>query len=69
MFYILGLTEATAFLKSRAVPDSWKMDMSEILESSSSDDDGEADGSDGERNKHEEEEAEVGYFLYCFIIH
>ncbi|XP_077320585.1 AT-rich interactive domain-containing protein 4A isoform X3 [Lithobates pipiens] len=54
-----GLTEATAFLKSRSVPDSWKMDMSEILESSSSDeDDGEADGSDGERNKVEEEEAE-----------
>lgn len=54
-----GLTEATAFLRSRSVPDSWKMDMSEILESSSSDeDDGEADGSDGERNKIEEEEAE-----------
>ncbi|XP_072283751.1 AT-rich interactive domain-containing protein 4A [Pyxicephalus adspersus] len=53
-----GFTEAITFLKSRVVPDSWKMDMSEILESSSSDEEGEADGSEGERNKDEEEEAE-----------
>ncbi|XP_018417679.1 PREDICTED: AT-rich interactive domain-containing protein 4A [Nanorana parkeri] len=53
-----GLKEALTFLKSRAVPDSWKMDMSEILESSSSDEEeGEADGSDGGPNKEEEEEA------------
>ncbi|XP_053330279.1 AT-rich interactive domain-containing protein 4A [Spea bombifrons] len=54
-----GVTEAVAFLKSRTVPDAWKMDMSEILESSSSDDeDGEADVSDGEQNKDADEEAE-----------
>ncbi|XP_075049561.1 AT-rich interactive domain-containing protein 4A [Mixophyes fleayi] len=54
-----GVKEAIPFLKSRTVPDSWKMDMSEILESSSSDEeDGDADISDGEPNKNEEEEAE-----------
>ncbi|KAM9294401.1 AT-rich interactive domain-containing protein 4A [Gastrophryne carolinensis] len=54
-----GVKEAITFLKSRTVPGTWKMDMSDILESSSSDDeDGEAEGSDGEHKKAEEEEAE-----------
>ncbi|XP_040267214.1 AT-rich interactive domain-containing protein 4A isoform X2 [Bufo bufo] len=54
-----GIEEAMAFFKSRTVPSSWKMDMSEILESSSSDEeDGDAEASDGEQNKEEEEEAE-----------
>ncbi|CAH2328768.1 AT-rich interactive domain-containing 4A isoform X1 [Pelobates cultripes] len=56
---VQGVKEAIHFLNSRTVPESWKMDMSEILESSSSDDeDGEADVHDGEPNKEEEEEAE-----------
>ncbi|EDL36561.1 mCG115181, partial [Mus musculus] len=33
-----GLRRASVFLKGRIVPDNWKMDISEILESSSSDD-------------------------------
>ncbi|XP_069807328.1 AT-rich interactive domain-containing protein 4A [Dendropsophus ebraccatus] len=55
-----GILEAIAFFKSRTVPSSWKMDISEILESSSSDDeeDGDAEASDGEHNKEEEDEAE-----------
>ncbi|KAG8561085.1 hypothetical protein GDO81_015241 [Engystomops pustulosus] len=54
-----GITEAIAFFNSRTVPSSWKMDISEILESSSSDEeDGDADASDAEQNKAEEEEAE-----------
>ncbi|XP_069494193.1 AT-rich interactive domain-containing protein 4A [Ambystoma mexicanum] len=52
-----GLEEASCFFKTRGVPDNWKMDMSEILESSSSDDeDIEAEGSDEEKHKVEEEE-------------
>ncbi|XP_063804067.1 AT-rich interactive domain-containing protein 4A isoform X2 [Pseudophryne corroboree] len=54
-----GVMEAIPFLKSRTVPGSWKMDMREILESSSSDEeDGDADISEGEHNKEEGEEAE-----------
>ncbi|XP_072545468.1 AT-rich interactive domain-containing protein 4A [Salminus brasiliensis] len=45
-----GFEEALLFLKTTQVPDSWKMDMSEILESSSSD--------DGEGKESEEEEKE-----------
>ncbi|XP_056400966.1 AT-rich interactive domain-containing protein 4A isoform X2 [Hyla sarda] len=53
-----GIKEAIAFFNSRTIPSSWKMDISEILESSSSDeDDGDAEASDGERNK-EDDEAE-----------
>ncbi|KAG9481307.1 hypothetical protein GDO78_010510 [Eleutherodactylus coqui] len=51
-----GITEAIAFFNSKTIPASWKMDMSEILESSSSDEeDGDADASDGEQNKEDEE--------------
>ncbi|XP_066525133.1 AT-rich interactive domain-containing protein 4A [Hoplias malabaricus] len=45
-----GFQEALHFLQMKQVPDSWKMDMSEILESSSSD--------DGEGKESEEEEKE-----------
>ncbi|XP_005399270.1 PREDICTED: AT-rich interactive domain-containing protein 4A isoform X2 [Chinchilla lanigera] len=56
-----GLQKASTFLKARIVPDNWKMDLSEILESSSSDDeDGPAEENDEEKEKEtkkEEEEA------------
>uniref|UniRef100_A0A3B4BSA5 ARID domain-containing protein n=1 Tax=Pygocentrus nattereri TaxID=42514 RepID=A0A3B4BSA5_PYGNA len=45
-----GFEEALLFLQTKKVPDGWKMDMSEILESSSSD--------DGEGKESEEEEKE-----------
>ncbi|XP_074852373.1 AT-rich interactive domain-containing protein 4A isoform X3 [Carettochelys insculpta] len=55
-----GLQEASTFLNTKAVPDNWKMDMSEILESSSSDEeDGAAAESDEEEEKVEEKEEEV----------
>lgn len=41
------------FLKNREVPDVWKMDMSQILDSSSSDDD-----EDDEEEKESDEEVE-----------
>ncbi|XP_025046615.2 AT-rich interactive domain-containing protein 4A isoform X3 [Pelodiscus sinensis] len=50
-----GLKEASIFLNTKAVPDNWKMDMSEILESSSSD---EEDGAAAESDDEEEEEEE-----------
>ncbi|XP_060119148.1 AT-rich interactive domain-containing protein 4A [Heteronotia binoei] len=55
-----GLQEASFFVSLRAIPASWKMDMREILESSSSDEDegGEA-GSDEEKDKAEHKEEEV----------
>ncbi|XP_053553290.1 AT-rich interactive domain-containing protein 4A [Bombina bombina] len=54
-----GMQEAFAFVKSRTVPENWKMDMNEILESScSEDEDGAPDLSDGEQGKGVEEEAE-----------
>ncbi|XP_075699539.1 AT-rich interactive domain-containing protein 4A isoform X2 [Rhinoderma darwinii] len=55
-----GVMDATTFLQSRTIPCSWKMDISDIMESSSSDDeeDGDADASDGERHKDEDDEAE-----------
>ncbi|EAW80731.1 AT-rich interactive domain-containing protein 4A isoform I [Homo sapiens] len=47
-----GLQKASIFLKTRVVPDNWKMDISEILESSSSDDeDGPAEENDEEKEK------------------
>ncbi|KAG1973199.1 AT-rich interactive domain-containing protein 4A [Pimephales promelas] len=49
-----GFEAAQLFLKARQVPDSWKVDLSEILESSSSDED-DGDG-DGEGKGSEEEE-------------
>uniref|UniRef100_A0A8D0HMB8 AT-rich interactive domain-containing protein 4A n=1 Tax=Sphenodon punctatus TaxID=8508 RepID=A0A8D0HMB8_SPHPU len=55
-----GLQEASSFFSTKAVPDNWKMDMSEILESSSSDDEvGAAVESDEEEEKGDEKEEEV----------
>ncbi|EHH63664.1 hypothetical protein EGM_16676 [Macaca fascicularis] len=49
---LVGLQKASIFLKTRVVPDNWKMDISEILESSSSDDeDGPAEENDEEKEK------------------
>lgn len=46
------------FLKARVIPESWKMDMSEILESSSSDEE-HGEGKDSEEEEKEVEEEEV----------
>ncbi|XP_006891876.1 PREDICTED: AT-rich interactive domain-containing protein 4A [Elephantulus edwardii] len=54
-----GLQKASIFLKTRVVPDNWKMDISEILESSSSDDeDGPAEENDEEKEKETKKEEE-----------
>ncbi|KAM5176873.1 AT-rich interactive domain-containing protein 4A isoform 3-T3 [Callospermophilus lateralis] len=54
-----GLQKASVFLKTRIVPDNWKMDISEILESSSSDDeDGPAEENDEEKEKEAKKEEE-----------
>ncbi|XP_038823033.1 AT-rich interactive domain-containing protein 4A-like isoform X5 [Salvelinus namaycush] len=54
-----GLDEAVHFLKTKVVPDSWKMDMSEILESSSSDEeDKEGKDSEEEEEKEDDEQPE-----------
>ncbi|XP_036397504.1 AT-rich interactive domain-containing protein 4A isoform X1 [Megalops cyprinoides] len=52
-----GFDGALLFLKDRVVPDTWKMDMSEILESSSSDEE-DAEGKDSEEDEKEVEEEE-----------
>ncbi|KAM6912795.1 AT-rich interactive domain-containing protein 4A [Xenentodon cancila] len=49
-----GFEEAQMFLKNRQVPDVWKMDMSQILDSSSSED----DGDEKEIEKYTEEDEE-----------
>nr|XP_020509393.1 AT-rich interactive domain-containing protein 4A [Labrus bergylta]XP_020509395.1 AT-rich interactive domain-containing protein 4A [Labrus bergylta] len=51
-----GFLAAQTFLKSREVPDLWKMDMSQILDSSSSDDEEDEveKESDGEQDNEEE---------------
>ncbi|XP_061318400.1 AT-rich interactive domain-containing protein 4A isoform X2 [Pezoporus flaviventris] len=55
-----GLQEASIFLSTKVVPRSWKMDISEILESSSSDEeDGAAARTDEEELKREEKTEEV----------
>ncbi|XP_071413396.1 AT-rich interactive domain-containing protein 4A isoform X3 [Pithys albifrons albifrons] len=55
-----GLQEATTFLSTKGVPRNWKMDISEILESSSSDEeDGAAAETDEEEEKREEKTEEV----------
>ncbi|KAJ8291147.1 hypothetical protein GJAV_G00021900 [Gymnothorax javanicus] len=55
-----GLEEAKMFLKARVIPESWKMDMSEILESSSSDEEeGEGKGSEEDEKEVEEVEPEL----------
>ncbi|NXW19921.1 ARI4A protein, partial [Circaetus pectoralis] len=55
-----GLQEASTFLNTKGVPRNWKMDISEILESSSSDEeDGAAAETDEEEEKREEKTEEV----------
>ncbi|XP_040456304.1 AT-rich interactive domain-containing protein 4A isoform X1 [Falco naumanni] len=55
-----GLQEASTFLNKKGVPRNWKMDISEILESSSSDEeDGAAAETDEEEEKREEKTEEV----------
>ncbi|KGL93764.1 AT-rich interactive domain-containing protein 4A, partial [Charadrius vociferus] len=55
-----GLQEASTFLDTKGVPRIWKMDISEILESSSSDEeDGAAAETDEEEEKREEKTEEV----------
>ncbi|XP_043840290.1 AT-rich interactive domain-containing protein 4A isoform X2 [Dromiciops gliroides] len=54
-----GLQKASTFLKTKVVPDNWKMDISEILESSSSDDeDGANEESEEEKDKENAKEEE-----------
>ncbi|XP_066129793.1 AT-rich interactive domain-containing protein 4A isoform X1 [Saccopteryx bilineata] len=54
-----GLQKASIFLKTRVVPDNWKMDISEILESSSSDEeDGPAEENEEEKEKEARKEEE-----------
>uniref|UniRef100_A0AAQ6IRT2 ARID domain-containing protein n=1 Tax=Anabas testudineus TaxID=64144 RepID=A0AAQ6IRT2_ANATE len=50
-----GFESAQMFLKNREVPDVWKMDMSQIMDSSSSDDE---DDEEKESDEEEEEEGE-----------
>ncbi|KAM9381097.1 AT-rich interactive domain-containing protein 4A isoform 2-T2 [Phaethornis superciliosus] len=55
-----GLQEASTFINTKCVPRNWKMDISEILESSSSDEeDGAAAEMDEEEEKREEKTEEV----------
>nr|XP_009668966.1 PREDICTED: AT-rich interactive domain-containing protein 4A isoform X2 [Struthio camelus australis] len=55
-----GLQEASTFFNTKGVPRNWKMDISEILESSSSDEeDGAAAETDEEQEKGEEKTEEV----------
>ncbi|XP_040916681.1 AT-rich interactive domain-containing protein 4A [Toxotes jaculatrix] len=51
-----GFEAAQVFLKSREVPDVWKMDMSQILDSSSSDDEEEEKESDEEEEEEDDED-------------
>uniref|UniRef100_H3BHW1 AT-rich interaction domain 4A n=1 Tax=Latimeria chalumnae TaxID=7897 RepID=H3BHW1_LATCH len=54
-----GLQEAIKFLKTQVVPENWKMNMSEIIESSSSDEENdEEEQGEGEEEKEEEPEEE-----------
>ncbi|XP_064783890.1 AT-rich interactive domain-containing protein 4A isoform X1 [Oncorhynchus masou masou] len=52
-----GLDGAVHFLKTKVVPDSWKMDMSEILESSGSDEE-DTEGKESDDDEEDEEEEE-----------
>ncbi|RXM93877.1 AT-rich interactive domain-containing protein 4A [Acipenser ruthenus] len=59
-----GIQVALTFLKTKAIPESWKMDMSEILESSSSEEeDGEGGESDEDEDKEVEEEETIRVLL------
>ncbi len=65
-----GFEAAQHFLQSRQVPDNWKVDLSEILESSSSDEedhDEDIEGKAGEEEEKEPEPEEVR-LQYYFVI-
>jgi len=74
-FLLTGFEAAQLFLKARQVPDSWKVDLSEILESSSSDeDDGDGDGEgkgseEEEQKKPEPDEVRLQYFFISNSLH
>ncbi|XP_057638327.1 AT-rich interactive domain-containing protein 4A [Chionomys nivalis] len=53
-----GLQRASVFFKARIVPDNWKMDISEILESSSSDDEEDCPAEENEEEKEKEAKKE-----------
>ncbi|XP_024910983.1 AT-rich interactive domain-containing protein 4A isoform X2 [Cynoglossus semilaevis] len=53
-----GLDSAQLFLRSKKIPDMWKMDMSQILDSSSSDDEDDEDEKESEEEDEEEEDEE-----------
>uniref|UniRef100_A0A665UJF7 ARID domain-containing protein n=1 Tax=Echeneis naucrates TaxID=173247 RepID=A0A665UJF7_ECHNA len=51
-----GFEEAQMFLRSKEVPDVWKMDMSQILDSSSSDDEDDEEEKESDEEEEDEEE-------------
>ncbi|XP_028251332.1 AT-rich interactive domain-containing protein 4A isoform X2 [Parambassis ranga] len=51
-----GFEAAQTFLRKREVPDIWKMDMSQILDSSSSEDDDDEEEKESEEEEEEDEE-------------
>lgn len=53
-----GCEAAKLFLQNRQIPDRWKVDLSEILESSSSDEDDEDEDGEGKEGEEEEKEPE-----------
>ncbi len=63
-----GFEAAQHFLQSRQVPDNWKVDLSEILESSSSDDDDHGEGKEGEEEEKEPEPEEVRLQFHLFTL-
>lgn len=65
MCLFAGFEEALLFLHSKQIPDAWKMDMSEILESSSSD---EGEGKESEEEEKEPEPEEVRNFWISWIL-
>lgn len=62
----VGLQEASTFLNTKTVPRNWKMDISEIMESSSSDEEGATAETDEEEIKREEKNEEVTVSLDNF---
>lgn len=66
-----GFEAAQLFLKARQVPGTWKVDLSEILESSSSDEDDvdeDGEGKDAEEEEEKEPEPEEVRLQYFFVI-
>lgn len=65
-----GFEAAQHFLQSRQVPDNWKVDLSEILESSSSDEDDNdhGEGREGEEKEPEPEEVRLQFHLFTLKL-